>query len=152
MRKPGELFSMDRVLFLCTGNSCRSQMADGLINHDFAGKIEAISAGTQPQGLDPKAVQVMAEIGIDINGNSSDRISRYENQRFRWIVSLCDHADTNCPAFYNGIARTHIPFVDPPRATGSEDEIIAVYRQVRDQLRGELGEFFRDQLNQKQSE
>ena len=137
---------LKNVLFLCTGNSCRSQMADGIINHDFAGQVEAVSAGSEPRGLNPKAVQVMAEIGIDISNNSSDHISRYERETFDYIISLCDDADTQCPALISGTARTHIPFIDPPRATGSEEEIMTVYRQVRDQIRAELGEFFRQQL------
>ncbi len=137
-----------RVLFLCTGNSCRSQMADGIINHDFTGEIEAVSAGTNPHGLNPKSVQVMAEINIDISNNTSDHISRYEGETFDWIISLCDDADVQCPAFISGTARTHIPFIDPPRATGSEEEIMTVYRQVRDQIREQLGEFFQQQLQQ----
>lgn len=137
---------LKRVLFLCTGNSCRSQMADGIINHDFAGEIEAVSAGTSPHGLNPKAVQVMAEIGIDISNNSSDHISLYDGQDFHWVISLCDNADTQCPSFYGGVVRTHIPFDDPPQATGSEDEIMTVYRRIRDQIREQLDEYFRQQL------
>lgn len=137
---------LKRVLFLCTGNSCRSQMADGIINHDFSGQIEAVSAGTDPHGINPKAVQVLAEIGIDISNNSSDHISRYDGQDFHWVISLCDDADTKCPTVIGGIVRAHIPFEDPPRATGSPEEIMFVYRKVRDQIREQLGEFFRQQL------
>lgn len=137
---------LKRVLFLCTGNSCRSQMADGIINHDFSGQIEAVSAGTDPHGINPKAVQVLAEIGIDISNNSSDHISRYDGQDFHWVISLCDDADTKCPTVIGGTVRAHIPFEDPPRATGSPEEIMFVYRKVRDQIREQLGEFFRQQL------
>lgn len=78
-----------QVLFLCPGNSCRSQMADGIVNHDFSGKITAVSAGTEPHVLNPRAVQVMHEIGIDISRNSSDHLSRYEGQAFDYVTSLC---------------------------------------------------------------
>jgi arsenate reductase len=141
---------LKNVLFLCTGNSCRSQMADGIINHDFAGQVEAVSAGSEPRGLNPKAVQLMAEIGIDISQNSSDHLSTFEEQDFHWVISLCDDADNRCPSVLNEVPRTHITFDDPPLATGSKEEIMTVYRQVRDQIRAQLGEFFRQQLKQAQ--
>ncbi|TYO99346.1 protein tyrosine phosphatase [Geothermobacter ehrlichii] len=135
-----------RVLFLCTGNSCRSQMADGIINHDFAGQIEAFSAGTEPHGLNPKAVQVMAEIGIDISNNSSDHLSQYEGQNFDYVITLCGDANEKCPLFFGGVQRIHIGFDDPPKATGSEEEVLNVYRRVRDEIRERLGDFFRKEL------
>lgn len=136
-----------RVLFLCTGNSCRSQMADGIINHDFIGRIEAYSAGTEPHGLNQKAVQVMAEIGIDISTNSSDRLSQYEEQSFDYVITLCGDANDKCPLFVGGVERIHIGFDDPPRATGSDEQVMAVYRRVRDEIRTKLGEFFRRELS-----
>lgn len=138
-----------RVLFLCTGNSCRSQMADGIINHDFDDRIEAFSAGTEPHGLNPRAVQVMAEIGIDISGNSSDHLSRYENEPFDYAITLCGDADEKCPLVVGGAKRQHIGFDDPPKATGTEDEVMNVYRRVRDEIREQLGEFFRKELEKK---
>ncbi len=135
-----------KVLFLCTGNSCRSQMADGIVNHDFSGKIEAFSAGTEPHGLNPKAVEVMAEIGIDIGSNTSDHISRYDGERFDYVITLCGDADEKCPMVVGGVERIHIGFDDPPRATGSEEEVMNVYRRVRDEIRQQLGDFFRQQL------
>lgn len=142
---------LKRVLFLCTGNSCRSQMADGIINHDFAGQIEAVSAGTDPHGLNPIAVQVLAEIGIDISANTSDHISLYDGQDFAWVISLCDDADTKCPTHIGGSARVHFPFEDPPRATGSTEEIMLVYRKVRDQIRAQLGKFFCQKLQKNEN-
>lgn len=136
-----------RVLFLCTGNSCRSQMADGIANHDFADTLTAVSAGTEPHGLNPRAVAVMQEIGIDISQNSSDHLSRYEQDDFDYVISLCDDADDKCPPAINGTKRLHMPFDDPPRAEGSEDEVIAVYRRVRDQIRQRLNSFFEQQFN-----
>ncbi len=138
--------SVKRALFLCTGNSCRSQMADGIINRDFAGKIEAFSAGTEPHGLNSKAVQVMAEIGIDISGNSSDHLSQFDGQEFDYAITLCGDAAEKCPLVVGGAKRIHIGFDDPPKATGTEEEIIDVYRRVRDEIREQLGEFFRQEL------
>lgn len=135
-----------KVLFLCTGNSCRSQMADGLVNHDFAGRIEAFSAGTEPHGLNPKAVQVMAEIGIDISGNSSDHISRYEGRPFDYVITLCGDANEKCPLFFGGVRRLHMGFEDPPKARGTEEEVMAVYRRVRDEIRRTMREFFEKEL------
>ncbi|AMV70460.1 arsenate reductase ArsC [Desulfuromonas carbonis] len=135
-----------RVLFLCTGNSCRSQMAEGLVNHDFAGRVAAFSAGTEPHGLNPRAVQVMAELGIDISANSSDHISRYESQPFDYVITLCGDANEKCPLFFGGVRRLHMGFDDPPRARGSEDEVLAVYRRVRDEIRHTMQDFFRREL------
>lgn len=137
---------MKKVLFLCTGNSCRSQMADGIINHDFVGRIEAFSAGTEPHGLNPKAVEVMAEIGIDISANSSDHISKYEGQDFDYVITLCGDANDKCPLFFGGVKRIHIGFDDPPKATGSDEEVMNVYRRVRDEIWTQLGSFFRNEL------
>lgn len=138
---------MKRVLFLCTGNSCRSQMADGIVNHDFAGRIEAFSAGTEPHGLNPKAVQVMAEIGIDISGNSSDHLSKYEGGRFDFVITLCGDANERCPLFFGGVKRLHMGFEDPPKATGTEEEIMNVYRRVRDEIRQQMRKFFEQELD-----
>lgn len=141
--------SKKRVLFLCTGNSCRSQMADGIINHDFAEQIEAFSAGTEPHGLNPKAVAVMAEIGIDIATNSSDHLSQYESQKFDYVITLCGDAHEKCPLFVGGVKRVHIGFDDPPKASGTEPEILDVYRRVRDEIRQQLGNYFRLALAKK---
>ena len=121
-------------------------MADGIVNHDFSGKIDAVSAGTEPHGLNPRAVQVMKEIGIDISSNSSDHVSHYADQDFDYVISLCGDADEKCPAFFGGVKRLHMPFDDPPRAVGSEAEILAVYRRVRDEIREQMNRFFRREL------
>ncbi len=138
---------MKRVLFLCTGNSCRSQMADALVNHDFAGRIEAFSAGTEPHGLNPKAVQVMAELGIDISGNTSDHLSRYEGESFDYVITLCGDANEKCPLFFGGVRRLHMGFEDPPKATGTEEEVLNVYRRVRDEIRQTMRTFFQKELD-----
>ena len=135
-----------RVLFLCTGNSCRSQMAEGLINHDFAGRIAAFSAGTEPHGLNPRAVQVMAEVGIDIAGHSSDHLDKYAQESFDYVITLCGDANEKCPLFFGGVRRLHIGFDDPPKAQGTEEQVLNVYRRVRDKIRAQLGDFFRREL------
>ncbi len=138
---------MKRVLFVCTGNSCRSQMAEGLVNHDFAGKIKAFSAGTEPHGLNPKAVQVMAETGIDITTQTSDHLNKYDGQSFDYVITLCGDANEKCPLFMGGVKRLHMGFDDPPKATGSSEEVLAVYRRVRGEIREKLAEFFKSELN-----
>ncbi len=138
---------MKRVLFLCTGNSCRSQMAEGIINHDFAEEIEAFSAGTEPHGLNPRAVQVMAEAGIDIAEQTSDHLSKYDGQNFDYVITLCGDANEKCPLFMGGVQRIHMGFDDPPKATGSSEEVLDVYRRVRDEIREKLGMFFKSELN-----
>lgn len=122
-------------------------MADGIVNHDFAGRIEAFSAGTEPHGLNPKAVQVMAEIGIDISGNSSDHISRYEGQPFDYVITLCGDANEKCPLFFGGVQRLHMGFEDPPKARGTEEEVMTVYRRVRDEIRRTMRDFFEKELS-----
>ncbi len=136
-----------QVLFLCTGNACRSQMADGLINHDFAELIEAYSAGTQPHGLNSTAVQVLAELGIDISANSSDHISQYADQSFDYVITLCGEADQECPQFFGGVNRVHMGFDDPGKAIGNPAQILESFRQIRDLIRLQLGEYFRQQLS-----
>jgi arsenate reductase len=124
-------------------------MADGIVNHDFSGKITAVSAGTEPHGLNPRAVQVMHEIGIDISQNSSDHLNRYAGQTFDYVISLCGDADEQCPAFFGGVKRRHMPFDDPPRATGSDQRVLAVYRRVRDEIREQMNDFFHEELEGK---
>jgi len=136
-----------KVLFLCTGNSCRSQMAEGLTNHDFAGRVEAFSAGTDPQGLNLLAVEVMDEIGIDISGNSSDHLSRYEGEPFDYVITLCGDANEKCPHFDGGVRRLHMGFPDPPKAADDGDGLRAIFRSLRDGMRRQLAEFFIRELN-----
>ncbi|MHB1324615.1 MAG: arsenate reductase ArsC [Thermoleophilia bacterium] len=134
------------ALFLCTGNSARTQMAEGLVNHDFAGEIKAYSAGTDPQGLNTYAVQVMAQLGIDISGNTSDHISKYEDQPFDYVITLCDDANSNCPVFFGGVKRLHIGFPDPARMTGSDEEIRGEFRRIRDEIRERMNDYFKGEV------
>ena len=131
-----------RVLFLCTANSCRSQMAEGIVNHLLGDRITAFSAGTMATFVNPRAIVVMREIGIDISGSRSKALNEFEGQKFDYVITLCGNANENCPLFFGGVERTHIGFDDPVGATGSEEEIMAEFRRVRDEIRQELLEFF----------
>ena len=130
-----------KVLFLCTGNSCRSQMAEGWMRH-FAGEsAEVFSAGTKPAGLNPTAVAVMREAGVDISGQRSKHVDQLLHQDFGFVVTVCDAAREACPVFPGVLYQLHWSFEDPATAMGSEDERLAVFRRVRDQIKARVGEF-----------
>ncbi|MGO4106576.1 arsenate reductase (thioredoxin) [Paenibacillus sp. YAF4_2] len=133
------------VYFLCTGNSCRSQIADGLLNAIGGDKFEVKSAGLEAHGLNPRAVQVMNEIGVDISGNSSDVINPEILNRATYVITLCGHADEHCPVIMNpNVIKWHWGFDDPAKATGTEEEIIAQFRNVRDSIKARIEQFVRD--------
>lgn len=125
---------MKRVLFLCTHNSARSQMAEGLLRHFSRGRFEAFSAGTEATAVRPLAIKVMREIAIDISGQESKTLDRYLNDRFDSVVTVCDDANESCPVFPNAERRLHWSLPDPSKATGTEAEQTAAYRAVRDRL------------------
>jgi arsenate reductase len=128
-----------RVLFLCTGNSARSQMAEGLVNHFLAETWEAFSAGTKPSGyVHPLAIQVMVELGINLSAQRSKSTDEFRGVAFDRVIMVCDHAARNCPAWLGQGIVKHIGFPDPAAAEGSEEERLAVFRQVRDGLRDEV--------------
>jgi arsenate reductase len=129
---------MLKVLFLCTENSCRSQMAEGLVNHDLAGQVQAWSAGVRPSRVNPRAVQVMAELGIDISHHRSKSVDDLAGEQFDLVVTVCDQAQEQCPLFPGETEVIHVGFPDPGKATGSEGEIMATFRQVRDAMREQL--------------
>jgi arsenate reductase (thioredoxin) len=124
-----------RVLFLCTHNSARSQMAEGLLRHLSGGRVEAHSAGTAATAVRPLAIRAMAELGIDLSGQASKTLERYLGEPFDAVVTVCDDANESCPVFPGARARLHWSLPDPSKATGSEAEQLAVYRTVRDELR-----------------
>jgi arsenate reductase (thioredoxin) len=127
-----------RVLILCTGNSCRSQIAEAIVNHDLAGKWLAESAGTQPAGMvHPLAIQVLAEIGISHQGGSKS-VERFRGQPFDVVITVCGDAEENCPLWLGQGKRIHIGFPDPAKARGSDAEVLAVFRQVRDDIRARI--------------
>jgi arsenate reductase len=128
-----------RVLILCTGNSCRSQMAEGWIRERLGGRWEARSAGTHPAGrVHPLAVRAMAEAGIDISGARPERVERYLHEPWDLVVTVCDAANETCPVFPRPVPRRHVSFLDPAGAEGSEEERMAVFRRVRDEIRDRL--------------
>jgi arsenate reductase len=125
-----------RVLILCTGNSARSQMAEGLLRFDGGDKFEVFSAGVNPGSVRPEAIRVMNEIGIDISGHRSKSVDEFAAQRFDYVITVCDNAKESCPHFPGDAIRIHRDFEDPPPPSiGSDEERIAVFRRVRDEIR-----------------
>lgn len=127
-----------RVLFLCTGNSCRSQMAEGWLRELAGGRVTALSAGTRPAGLNPRAVAVMAEAGVDIAGQASRSIEDFLDDPPDVVIAVCAAAAESCPVFPGATRVLRWPFDDPAEASGSEDEVLAVFRRVRDEIRTRL--------------
>jgi arsenate reductase len=128
-----------QVLFLCTGNSCRSQMAEGLVDHYLGDEWKAYSAGTDPAGyVHPLAVRAMSELDIDLSDYRSKSTDEFRESKFDAVVTVCDDAAENCPVWLGQGRKTHIGFEDPARATGSEVERLAVFRRVRDEIRREM--------------
>ena len=129
---------MKKVLFICTHNSSRSQMAEGLVNHDLAGKVQAFSAGTDPTFVHPLAIAVMKDLGIDISRQRSKSLDEFVNQKFDYVITLCDHAAESCPVFFGGTQRMHMGFPDPMSIKGTEGEKLLFFRDLRDQIRKEI--------------
>ncbi|UUZ84837.1 arsenate reductase (thioredoxin) [Paenibacillus sp. P26] len=133
------------VYFLCTGNSCRSQIADGFLKALGSENYEVKSAGLEAHGLNPRAVQVMKEAGVDISGHTSDVIHPEILKRADYIITLCGHANDHCPVVHNDNAqRWHWGFDDPAKATGTEEEIIAKFREVRDSIKNRIEKFVKE--------
>ncbi|MGG2197012.1 arsenate reductase (thioredoxin) [Paenibacillus validus] len=131
-----------RVYFLCTGNSCRSQMADGFLKALGGHNYEVKSAGLEAHGLNPRAVQVMKEANVDISGNSSDVIDPELLNKADYVITLCGHADEHCPVISNKhVVKWHWGFEDPAKATGTEEEILAKFRAVRDAIKARVEQF-----------
>jgi len=130
-----------RVLILCTGNSARSQMAEGLLGHDAGDRFEVFSAGTKPGQVRPEAVAVMRELGIDISGHRSKHVDEFADQPFDYILTVCDNAKESCPIYPGHTNRLHRSFDDPAAVQGSEPERLAVFRRVRDEIRDYLRTF-----------
>jgi arsenate reductase len=127
-----------KILFLCTGNSCRSQMAEGWTRHLKGGEIEAVSAGLETHGLNPNAVKVMAEAGVDISGAKSQNVREFLDVAFDYVVTVCDNARETCPIFPGAGRVVHVGFDDPPslaKDVEGEEEKMDIYRRVRDEIR-----------------
>ena len=130
-----------RVLILCTGNSARSQMAEGLLRHLGEKRFEVFSAGTQPSRVNPLAIEAMRELGIDLGGQRSKSVDEFRGQEFDYVITVCDRANRDCPVFPGRTERIHWSFDDPAEAVGERSERLAVFRRVRDEIEGHLREF-----------
>jgi arsenate reductase len=134
----------ESVLFICTHNSARSQMAEGLLRHLAGDRFEVESAGTEKTHVRPLAIEAMKEIGIDISGQTSKTIRSLGDRRFDWAITVCDSANEACPVFPGGTRRLHWSFDDPSAATGSDEQRLDVFRRVRDEIRAKIEEFVAD--------
>lgn len=123
-----------RVLFLCTHNSARSQMAEGFLRYLAGDRFDVESAGTEETRVNPLAVRVMGEVGVDLSGHRSKTLDRFLDQPWDHVITVCDHANERCPVFPRGAARLHWSFEDPSGATGTEEERLAVFRRIRDEI------------------
>ena len=130
-----------RVLFLCTHNSCRSQMAEGLINHDLGDRFEAFSAGTEATRVKPLVAKILEEIDIDISHHYSKTLADFSGQPFDFVITLCSDADQKCPDFIGGVERIHIGFDDPSSIPGQDHEVLPEYRRVSDEIRDRISSF-----------
>lgn len=134
------------ILVLCTGNSCRSQMAEGYLRHFAGGKVQVYSAGIETHGVNPKAIETMREDGIDISRHSSNHVDEYAAIAFDYVITVCDHASERCPVFPTQAQRFHQNFADPAKATGTEAEINEAFRQTRDQIKAYCKAFVEQHL------
>lgn len=132
------MVSKMNILILCTGNSCRSQMAEGLFRSKLDSSAKVRSAGIEAHGLNQKAVTVMREINIDISAHTSDTVDKYLDDQFDYVITVCDNAAANCPVFPGQGKRLHWPFDDPAQASGTENQILDEFRRVRDEIANEI--------------
>lgn len=130
-----------RVLILCTGNSARSQMAEGLLRHDGGGSFEVESAGVEPSHVRALAIEAMHEVSIDISGHRSKSVDEFTGQEFDYVITVCDNANERCPLFPGKTKRIHWSFEDPAAAEGEEAARLAVFRRVRNEIRERLHDF-----------
>ena len=126
---------MKNILVLCTGNSCRSQLAEGYLRYFAGDKAEIYSAGIETHGVNPKAIQVMREDHIDISGHTSNHKDEYQSVHFDYVITVCDHANEACPYFPGDVKRFHQNFPDPAKATGTTEEIMKEFTRVRDLIK-----------------
>ncbi len=132
---------MKKILVLCTGNSCRSQMAEGYLAHFANGKANVYSAGLEAHGVNPNAIEVMKRDGIDISGNTSNTIDEYSDSRFDFIITVCDNANENCPFFPGTAVKIHQNFPDPAKAEGDTEAVLKEFILVRDMIKKFAREF-----------
>jgi len=137
---------MKRILVLCTGNSCRSQIAEGYLRQFAGNKAEIFSAGIETHGVNPRAISIMKEDGIDISSHTSNNINEYRNMDFDYVITVCDSAKESCPYFPSRAKQFHHNFPDPAKAKGSEEQITQAFRSVRDQIKEYSKEFVMENL------
>jgi arsenate reductase len=137
---------MKNVLVLCTGNSCRSQLAEGYLRHFAEGKANIYSAGIETHGVNPKAIEVMAEDHIDISAHTSNQVDEYMDIPFNYVITVCDNANEACPFFPGRVKRFHQSFPDPAKAEGTTDEILHEFRRVRDLIKVYAADFVKAHL------
>lgn len=138
--------SKKKILVLCTGNSCRSQIAEGYLRHFANGRAEIYSAGIETHGVNPRAIETMKEDGIDISNHTSNNIDEYRDIDFDFVITVCDNAKERCPFFPTTAKKFHQDFADPAKATGTEEEIKEEFRQVRQQIKTYCKKFIADNL------
>ncbi|HEY5405773.1 MAG TPA: arsenate reductase ArsC [Ginsengibacter sp.] len=138
---------MKRILILCTGNSCRSQIAEGYLANFTGDKAAVYSAGIETHGVNPKAISVMKEDGIDISGHTSNNVNEYRDINFDYVISVCDNANERCPVFLSNAKRFHQNFPDPAKAKGSDEEIMNEFRKVRDMIKSYCKDFVAKNLS-----
>ncbi len=137
---------MKNILVLCTGNSCRSQIAEGYLRHFSGDKANVYSAGIETHGVNPKAIQIMAEDGIDISKHTSNNVDEYTDIPFDYVITVCDNAKENCPWFPTTAQRFHHNFTDPAKATGTAEQVMNEFRKVRDEIRAYAADFVKTHL------
>jgi arsenate reductase len=139
---------MKKILVLCTGNSCRSQLAEGYLRHFAGDRAEVYSAGVETHGVNPRAIATMQRDGLDISAHTSNHVDEYQNIDFDYIITVCDHAKERCPYFPGTAQRFHYNFPDPAKATGTEAEIDAEFDRVRDLIKAYTREFIHTHFDQ----
>ncbi len=135
------------VLVLCTGNSCRSQIAEGYLKHFGKDKTHVFSAGIETHGVNPRAIKTMLEDGIDISGHTSNHVNEYKDIAFDFVITVCDNAKENCPVFPSSAKKFHHNFPDPAKAQGTENEVMDAFRNVRNQIKQYCKDFVRNELH-----
>lgn len=137
---------MKKILVLCTGNSCRSQMAEGYLRHFAGTKAAVYSAGVETHGVNPKAIEIMQEDGIDISGHSSNNIEEYRGTDFDYVITVCDNAKERCPFFPSSAKKFHENFPDPAKARGTDEEVLNEFRKTRTLIRDYCERFVQEEL------
>ena len=138
--------TMKKILVLCTGNSCRSQMAEGYLRHFAGNKAQVYSAGVEAHGVNPRAIEIMKEDGIDISKHTSNNVNEYRDIDFKYVITVCDNARERCPNFPSGAKKFHHDFPDPGKATGTNEQVRQQFRDVRNKIKGYCKEFVSENL------